>query len=68
MIGPVSVHEAMEMVLWIQERWETFKSHQKSYIDVRKRELQFSLDDWVFLKVLPIKLVMRFGKKGKMIP
>ena len=25
------------------------------------------MDDWVYLKVSPIKYVMRFGKKGKLI-
>ncbi|WMV32597.1 hypothetical protein MTR67_025982 [Solanum verrucosum] len=33
---------------------------------VRSRNLEF--DDWVFLKVLPMKGVMRFGKKGKLSP
>jgi len=30
--------------------------------------LEFEVDDWVYLKVLPMKGVMRFGKKGKIIP
>ena len=34
----------------------------------RRRELEFQVDDWVFLKVSPIKGVMRFGKKGKLCP
>ena len=34
----------------------------------RRRELEFQVDDWVFLKVSPIKGVMRFGKKGKLNP
>ncbi|WMV40253.1 hypothetical protein MTR67_033638 [Solanum verrucosum] len=32
------------------------------------RELEFQVDDWVFLKVSPMKGVMRFGKKGKLSP
>ena len=28
----------------------------------------FCVDDWVFLKVSPMKGVMRFGKKGKLSP
>ncbi|WMV09638.1 hypothetical protein MTR67_003023 [Solanum verrucosum] len=31
-------------------------------------ELEFQVDDWVFLKVSPMKGVMRFGKKGKFTP
>ena len=37
-------------------------------MDVRRRELEFQVDDWVFLKVSPMKAVMRFGKKGKLGP
>ncbi|WMV18770.1 hypothetical protein MTR67_012155 [Solanum verrucosum] len=33
-----------------------------------KRELEFEVDDWVYLKVSPMKGVMRFGKKGKHSP
>ncbi|WMV37628.1 hypothetical protein MTR67_031013 [Solanum verrucosum] len=42
------------------------QSRQKSYTDVRRRELEFEVDDWVYLKVSPMKGVMRFGKKGKL--
>ncbi|KAF3684086.1 CCHC-type integrase [Capsicum annuum] len=42
------------------------QSHQKSYADVRKRELEFKVGDWMFLKVSPMKGVMRFGKKQKL--
>ncbi|WMV33318.1 hypothetical protein MTR67_026703 [Solanum verrucosum] len=30
------------------------------------RDLEFQIDNWVFLKVSPTKGVMRFGKKGKL--
>ncbi|XP_070014059.1 uncharacterized protein [Nicotiana sylvestris] len=32
------------------------------------RDLEFKEDDWVFLKVFPMKGIMRFGKKGKLSP
>ncbi|WMV25307.1 hypothetical protein MTR67_018692 [Solanum verrucosum] len=35
---------------------------------MRRRELELQVDDWVFLKVSPMKGVMRFGKKGKLSP
>ncbi|XP_059302327.1 uncharacterized protein LOC132054301 [Lycium ferocissimum] len=35
---------------------------------MRLRDLEFSVGDKVFLKVLPMKGVMRFGKKGKLSP
>ncbi|XP_049406097.1 uncharacterized protein LOC125869683 [Solanum stenotomum] len=30
-------------------------SRQKSYADVRRRDIEFQVDDWVFLKVIPIE-------------
>ena len=35
---------------------------------MQRRDLEFCVDDWVFLIVSPIKGVMRFGKKGKLSP
>ncbi|WMV46948.1 hypothetical protein MTR67_040333 [Solanum verrucosum] len=67
-VGPDLVHQAMEKVKVIQERLKTAQSHQKSYTDVRRRALEFEVDDWVYLKVSPMKGVMRFGKKGKLSP
>ncbi|KAH0644818.1 hypothetical protein KY284_032702 [Solanum tuberosum] len=68
LIGPDSVHEAMEKVELIRDRLKTAQSRQKSYADVRRRELEFQTDDWVFLKVSPMKGLMRFGKKRKLSP
>ncbi|KAH0710910.1 hypothetical protein KY284_012337 [Solanum tuberosum] len=66
LIGPDSIHDAMEKVQLIRDRLKTAQSRQKSYEDVRRRELQFQVDDWVFLKVSPMKRVMRFCKKGNL--
>ncbi|KAH0694961.1 hypothetical protein KY285_022058 [Solanum tuberosum] len=68
LIGPDLVHQAMEKVKVIQERLKTAQSRQKSYTDVRRRALEFEVEDWVYLKVSPMKGIMRFGKKGKLSP
>ena len=68
MIGPGSVLYAMEKVQLIRDRLKTAQSRQKFYAKVRRRELEFEVDDWVFLKVSPMKGVMKFGKKGKLSP
>ncbi|XP_049381297.1 uncharacterized protein LOC125845823 [Solanum stenotomum] len=68
LIGPDLVHQAMEKFKVIQQRLETAQSRHNSYADVRRRGLEFSIGDWVFLKVSPMKGVMRFGKKGKLSP
>jgi hypothetical protein len=44
------------------------QSRQKSYVDVRRRELEFEVGDQVLLKVSPTKGVVRFGTKGKLSP
>ena len=68
LIGPNLVLDAMEKVRTIRERLKTAQSHQKSYSDVRRRDLEFEVNDWVYLKVSPMKGVVRFGKKGKLSP
>ena len=66
LIGPNSVFYAMKKVQLISDRLKTTKSHHKSYADVRRRELEFQVDDWFFMKVSPMKGVMRVGNKGKL--
>ena len=44
------------------------QSRQKSYADKRRKDLEFAIGNHVFLKVAPMKGVMRFGKKGKLSP
>ncbi|GKA85038.1 hypothetical protein Tco_0806692 [Tanacetum coccineum] len=46
----------------------TARSRQKSYADVRRKPMKFSVGDMVMLKVSPWKGVIRFGKRGKLSP
>lgn len=64
--GPDSVHQAMEKLKEIWDRLKT--SHQKSYVDIRQRDLEFDVDDLVFLKVSPMKGVLHFRRKLKAQP
>lgn len=68
LIGPDFVHQAMEKVILIREKLKTAQSWQKSYSNKRRRDLQFEVDDWVFLKVTPMNGVIRFCKKGNLGP
>ncbi|XP_070015597.1 uncharacterized protein [Nicotiana sylvestris] len=45
----------MEKVKIIKERLKTAQNRQKSYSNVCRRDLEFKEDDWVFVKVYPIK-------------
>ncbi|PHT54216.1 Lignin-forming anionic peroxidase [Capsicum baccatum] len=40
----------------------------RSLIDVRRKDLEFEVNDYVYLKISPMKGVKRFGKKGKLSP
>ncbi|XP_070002603.1 uncharacterized protein [Nicotiana sylvestris] len=62
------MHQAILKVKITIERLKTAQSCQKSYSDMHRRDLEFKEDDWVFLKVSPMKVIMRSGKKGKLSP
>ncbi|KAK6146637.1 hypothetical protein DH2020_020506 [Rehmannia glutinosa] len=57
-------------VYWdeIRQRMKTAQSRQKCYADKRRKPLEFSIGDMIFLKVAPMKGVIRFGKKEKLSP
>ncbi|WVZ48599.1 hypothetical protein U9M48_000020 [Paspalum notatum var. saurae] len=42
--------------------------HEKSYADVRRGDLTFKVDDFVYLKVSPMRGIRRFNMKGKPAP
>ena len=54
--------------LSIRQRLLTAQSRQKSYADIRRLPLEFEVGDHVFLKVMPKRGVVRFGKHGKLLP
>ena len=59
------ITDTSEKVSLIRQRLLTTQSRQKSYADVRRRPLEFEVGDHVFLKVMPKRGVVRFGKRGK---
>jgi len=67
-LQPEFVHEAMEKVQLIRQRLKMAQSRQKYYTDVRRGDLEFDVDDWVYLRISPMKGVIRFGKKWKLSP
>ena len=66
--GPDVIRDTSEKVSLIRQRLLTAQSRQKSYADVRRRPLEFKVGDHVFLKVMPKREVVRFGKRGKLSP
>jgi hypothetical protein len=68
MLGSELIQDTREKLRVIKERMSAAQSRQKSYADKRRRPLEFEVEDHVFLKVSPMRGVMRFGKKGKLSP
>ena len=66
--GPDLIRDTTEEVSLIRQRLLMAQSWQKSYADVRRRPLEFEVGDYVFLKVMPKRGVVRFGKRGKLSP
>ena len=66
--GPDLIRDTSEKVSLIRQRLLTAQSQQKSYANVRRRPLEFEVGDHVFLKVMPKRGVVRFGKRGKLSP
>ncbi|XP_048491898.1 uncharacterized protein LOC125493114 [Beta vulgaris subsp. vulgaris] len=44
------------------------QDRQRSYADLRRKPISFTVGDKVLLKVSPMKEVARFGQKGKLSP
>ena len=66
--GTDLLRESLDKVKSIQENLLAVKSRQKEYADRKVRDLEFMEGEQVFLKVSPMKGVMRFGKRGKLSP
>ncbi|GJV06406.1 putative reverse transcriptase domain-containing protein [Tanacetum coccineum] len=68
LIGPELVQETIKKISQIKDILKAARDRQKSYADKRMKPLEFSVGDYVLLKVSPWKGVVRFGKKGKLAP
>ncbi|GKE73954.1 hypothetical protein Tco_1535995 [Tanacetum coccineum] len=44
------------------------RDRQKSYVNLKRKPMEFQVGDKVMLKVSPWKGVVRFGKQGKLNP
>ncbi|GKA42357.1 hypothetical protein Tco_0735017 [Tanacetum coccineum] len=64
--GPELVKETTERIIQIKQRIQTARDRQKSYADLKRKLMEFQVEDKVMLKVSPWKGVVRFGKRGKL--
>ncbi|GKB14139.1 putative reverse transcriptase domain-containing protein [Tanacetum coccineum] len=68
LIGPEIVQKTTNKISQIKDRLKVKRDRKKSYANKRRKRLEFSVGDYVLLKVSPWKGVVRFGKKGKLAP
>jgi hypothetical protein len=66
--GPDIVEEAEQLVQQVRENLRVAQTRQKSYADVRRRDLTFAGGDHVYLKVSPMRGIRRFNVRGKLAP
>ncbi|WVZ76962.1 hypothetical protein U9M48_024870 [Paspalum notatum var. saurae] len=68
LFGPGIIEDAERQVRMIRENLRIAKTRQKSYADNRRRDLEFAVGEYVYLKVSPIRGLRRFKVKGKLAP
>ena len=68
LFGPEIIDDAEQMVQAVRENLRIAQSRQKSYADGKRRDLTFSVGDYVYLKVSPMRGIRRFNVKGKLAP
>jgi hypothetical protein len=66
--GPDILQEAKKQVRVVRENLWIVQSRQKGYGDHRKRELNFEVEDFVYLKVLPMRGLRYLKVRGKLAP
>ena len=65
-LGPEMTQRMIEDIKLIRARIKQAQDRQKSYADLKRKEIEFQVGDMVFVKVAPYKHILRFGKKGKL--
>ena len=66
MMGSQVIEKIIEKIHMIRDRLKVVHSRQKKYVDLHRREVEYNIGDFVFLKVSPMYGVTRFGIKGKL--
>ncbi|GJY77890.1 putative reverse transcriptase domain-containing protein [Tanacetum coccineum] len=65
-IRPELVQETTEKISQIKDKLKAACDRHKSYADKRRKPLEFSVGEYVLLKVSPWKGVVHFGKRGNL--
>ncbi|KAL5837053.1 hypothetical protein ACOSQ3_014222 [Xanthoceras sorbifolium] len=68
LVGPDLIRQTKEKVEIIKDRLKVASDLQKSYANLKIKEIEYEVGEKVFMKVSPWKKVLRFGRKGKLSP
>ena len=66
LLGPNMTCKTLDKLRIIKNHLQTTNSRQNSYVDQRRRDLEFEEGDNVYLNISPMKGVVRFWKKRKL--
>ncbi|XP_049410623.1 uncharacterized protein LOC125873817 [Solanum stenotomum] len=67
-VGPEIVQQTEDNVKIIKDHLNISSDRQKSYVDLKRRDIEYKVGDKVFLKVSPWKNIMSFGQEGELSP
>jgi len=66
--GPAVINEAKEGVVQVRENLRVTQIRQTSYVDNQRRDFEFEVGYYVYLKVSPLRGTARFHVRGKLAP
>ena len=67
-IGPDLVKDMEEKVQIIQQRLKAASDRQRSYANLKRKDIEYEVGDKVLLKVSLWKKILLFGRKVKLSP
>jgi len=68
LLGPKIIVQTVKKVKVIRERLKAAQDRQKQWTDLNRRPLEFEARDKVFLKIPPMRGVIRFSSQEKLSP
>ncbi|XP_073304105.1 uncharacterized protein [Primulina huaijiensis] len=67
-VGPELVQITIDKVTVGREKLKAAQDRQKSWADLKRRPVEFNIGEKAYVKVSPMKGVVRFSKAGKLNP
>ena len=68
LVGLEIVQMTTDKIQLIRSCLKTAQDRQKSYADLKRKDIEYEVGEKVFLKISPWKGIVRFGKRGKLSP